>query len=171
MNVRYDMVAVHVVRPDDAGASHEFLHLRRRRDDYMGGSWGIIRGGRDEHETACHAALRELREESGLVPGEFYKLSLMETFYLILGEAVWHVPCFCGVIGRDQQIVLNDEHDAFRWIARAEIDKATMWAGERLVVQELCREILDDGSAKPFLRIHLDSIKSDGGIPPTEPRC
>jgi dATP pyrophosphohydrolase len=157
VNVRYDMVAVHVVRPDSAGTSHEFLQLRRSAQETLPGAWAIIRGTIDGDERAWQAALRELREETGLRPLEFYKMSLLEMFYFVQDESLWHVPSFCAVVGRDARIVLNDEHDAFRWIPRTEIDEATMWAGERLVVQEVCREILDDGLSKPFLRILFES--------------
>ena len=62
MNVRPDMVAVYVVRPDESGTSHEFLQLRRSAGDYMGGTFQTIRGTSEPGETAVQAALRELRE-------------------------------------------------------------------------------------------------------------
>lgn len=156
MNVRYDMVAVHVVRPDAAGASHEFLQLRRHPDDYLGGAWSIIRGGIEPGELAWQAALRELREEAGLTPREFYKLSLMELFYLATDETIWHVASFVALVSRDDKVILNDEHDALRWVPRNDIDAQTMWAGERQIVQEISREILDNGLAKAHLRVALD---------------
>src|SRR5688572_2161116 len=112
MTFRHDMIACHVVRPDEAGTSHEFLQLRRAANDYLGGTWQIVRGRSEPGETAWQAALRELREETSLLPGEFYKLSLLETFYLIPGETIWHVPGFVAVVGRSAEVVLNDEHDA-----------------------------------------------------------
>ena len=60
MNVRHDMVTVLVVRPDASGNSHEFLQLHRVADDYMGGTWQIIRGGVDADESYVEAALREM---------------------------------------------------------------------------------------------------------------
>jgi dATP pyrophosphohydrolase len=160
MNVRYDMIACHVVRPDAAGTSHEFLQLRRSAGDYLGGTWHIVRGTALPGELAWRAALRELREEAGLAPAEFYKLSLLESFYLIPGETVWHVPSFCAVVSREANVRLNDEHDAFRWVPRAEIDALTPWAGERLVVAEVMREILDGGVVKPFLRVALERTQN-----------
>ena len=52
-------------------------------------------------------------------------------------------------------ISLNEEHDAFRWLPREQYVSHLMWPGERLACEELCREILDNGPAKPFLRIAL----------------
>jgi dihydroneopterin triphosphate diphosphatase len=162
MNVRYDMIACHVVRPDANGTSHEFLQLRRHGDDYMGGTWQIVRGRCEPNEPAWRAALRELHEETGLQPLEFYKLSLMEQFYLVHEETVWHVPSFVAVVVRESEVRLNEEHDQFRWVPRERIDAETMWAGERLVLAELCREVLDDGLAKPFLRLETRASAGSG---------
>jgi hypothetical protein len=59
------------------------------------------------------------------------------------------------VVLRDARVVLNEEHDASRWTPRERIDAETMWAGERQVVAEICRDILDAGPAKPYLRLSL----------------
>jgi dATP pyrophosphohydrolase len=155
MNVRYDMIALYVVRPDAAGKLGEFLQLRRSAGEYMGGAWSIVRGKIEAGETAWQAALRELREETGLVPRELYKLTLMEIFYLVVDETIWHVPAFCAVVDRDSAVTLNDEHDQFRWITRDQAPTQMMWANERQLVDEVCFEIFDNGPAKPYLRVQF----------------
>jgi dATP pyrophosphohydrolase len=156
MTHRSDMIACHVIRPGPAGgASHEFLQLRRSVGDYLGGTWQIVRGRFEPGESAWQAALRELREETGLAPAEFYKLSLLESFYLIPGETIWQVPSFVAVVPREAEVVLNEEHEAFRWVPRERIDAETMWAGERLVLAEVVREICDGGLSKPHLRVNI----------------
>jgi dATP pyrophosphohydrolase len=147
------MVSCFVVRPGDAGSAHEFLQLRRAAGEYMGGTWQIVRGTSEPGETAPKAALRELREETGLLPSEFYRLSHLESFYIPADETIWHCPAFCAIVGRDVEVILNNEHDAARWVPRASIEAATMWASEQLALVDLCRNILDDGPAKPFLRL------------------
>ena len=155
MNVRYDMVACYVVRLTADGAGHEFLLLRRAPGEFMAGAWAVVRGTREDGETAWAAASRELREETGLVPLEFYQLDTVDVFYLATGDTIWHCPGFCAVVGRDAEIVLNEEHDAFRWTPRDRIESEVLWPGERNQLAELCRAILDGGAAKPYLRIPL----------------
>jgi dihydroneopterin triphosphate diphosphatase len=155
MNVRHDMIAVFVVRPDERGNGYEFLQLHRASSEYMAGVWGIIRGGVEPGEAGASAALRELREESGLTPGEFFRLGTVETFYLDAGDAIWHSAAFCAIVSRDQGVVLNEEHVEHRWVHRDRIDAETMWASERIVLRDLCRDILDGGIARPHLRIPL----------------
>lgn len=158
MNVRYDMVACHVARPSADGSGYELLQLRRAADDYMGGSWQIVRGRHEGIETAWQAALRELREETALAPRELYKLSHMEIFYLVTDETIWHCPGFVAIVGRDQPVILNEEHDAFRWITTAEAHERYMWPGERQSLIEIEREIFGNGLSKRYLNIPL----SDG---------
>ncbi len=155
MNVRHDMISCFVVRPDAQGISHEFLQLRRVAGDYMGGTWQIVRGGVKRGERAWEAALRELREEAGLVPDEFYRLTAIEVFYTPIDDTIWHCPAFCAVVSRSADVRLNAEHDAHRWIARPQIADQTMWESERSALTDLFRNVLDDGPAKPFIRMQL----------------
>jgi dATP pyrophosphohydrolase len=155
MKVRYDMVNCHVVRDGERPGTHEFLQLRRAPAESLGGAWAVVRGGIEEGETAWQAALRELFEETGLKPLEFYQLDTIDVFYLVDGDTLWHAPGFCAVVSRDAKVVLNDEHDAIRWVPRDRIDVDFLWPGERNQLAELCREVLDNGPAKPYLRINL----------------
>lgn len=157
MNVRHDHVSVFVVRADDSGESHEFLQLRRSAGDYMGATWQIVRGGVEAGESYADAALRELHEESGLTPLEMYRLGSVESFYTSSDDTLWHSVAFCVIVDRAQHPRLNHEHEDYRWVRREEMESRTIWASERRVLADLCRDILDDGIAKPHLRLSLPS--------------
>lgn len=160
MNIRHDMVCCFVARPGERPGTHELLQLRRAKDDYMGGAWSTVRGKVEAPETGYAAALRELREEAGLVPVEFYQLDTVDVFYLHGDDTIWHCPGFCALVDRDVKITLNAEHDAFRWVDRSQVDRTFLWPGERAQLAELCREILDNGPAKSYLRIPADKTGS-----------
>src|SRR5437660_7858203 len=131
MNVRFDMTTCFVVRPGEAVGAHELLQLRRAKADFMGGAWSTVRGRIEPGEKAWAAARRELREEAGLTPDEFYQLDTVDVFYLHGDDTIWHSPGFCAVVGREAQVVLNEEHDAYRWVDRSRIDAEFLWPGER----------------------------------------
>ncbi len=155
MKSRHDMITVFVVRPDERGISQEFLQLHRVPHDYLGDTWQLVRGGVDEGETFAAGALRELREDAGLVPREFYRLGAVESFYTDADDTLWHSVAFCAIVDRSQPITLNDEHDAFRWVPRDQMDANCMWASERALLPDLFRDILDNGPAKSHLRIEI----------------
>jgi dATP pyrophosphohydrolase len=155
MRVRHDMVACFVVRPDDNGSLSEFLQLRRSPGETLAGAWSTVRGKIEDAETAWAAALRELAEEAGLIPDEFFQLDTVDIFYLHADDTLWHCPGFCAVVGRDVNVMLNEEHDALRWVRRTDIDHSFIWPGERAQLAEACREILDGGPARAYLRIAL----------------
>ena len=87
------------------------------------------------------------------MPCEFYRLGSVESFYIALDDTLWHSVPFCALVSRDDRVTLNDEHDEVRWVGRDRIDAETMWASERALLRDLFRDILDDGPAKPYLRI------------------
>ena len=155
MKARHDMVTVFVVRPSPDRSSHEFLQLRRVASDYMGGTFQTIRGGMNASESAPAAALRELREESGLTPLEFYRLGQVESFYIPVGDAIWHCPAFCALVDPSAEPVLDHEHDGFRWVAADSTGEAFMWSSEWPLIDEIKRVILADGPAKPFMRLSI----------------
>ena len=154
MKVRFDMVSCFVARPGETAGSFEFLQLRRAANDFMGGAWSTVRGTVEEGETGWQAALRELREEAGITPVEFYQVDTVDIFYLHGDDTIWHCPGFCAVVDRDVIVTLNEEHDAYRWTDRSRIDRDFIWPGERAQLAEACREILDNGPARTYLRVH-----------------
>ena len=155
MKTSSNMVTIFVARLSADGKSHEFLQLHRSPEDYMGNTWQLIRGGMHEGENAVSAALRELKEESGLTPIEFYRLGTVESFYTQIDDTMWHSVAFCAIVGRDARVTLNEEHDDARWIPRPHFRAACMWASECALLDELLAEILDNGPAKPHLRVNI----------------
>lgn len=156
MKARSDMITVFVARPDETGESYEFLQMLRAANDYMGGTWQIIRGGVEPGENSSAAALREMREEAGLTPKKFYRLGSVESFYTPNDDTLWHAVAFFGIVDREQEVKLNEEHEAFRWLSREQFEANIMWASERHLLADLFHDILENGPGKPYLVIELN---------------
>jgi dATP pyrophosphohydrolase len=138
-----------------APGGDEFLMARRATGKYMGGTWQLISGGIEPGETAWQAAVREMREETGLAPAELYRLSTLTRFYRPDVEAICTGVMFCASIASDAMVRTNFENDEHAWIPRSEVEARLMWPSDKEAFAEVCREILDDGPAKPYLRITL----------------
>jgi dihydroneopterin triphosphate diphosphatase len=160
MRVRDNMISCYVTRPTVDRSGHEFLQLRRSKGDFMGGTWQAVYGQSVAGETPVAAVLRELREETGLIPAEMYRLDRVAVFYVSADDTLWHCIPFCAIVKAEQKIVLNDEHDDFRWVSMEEAPKLFMWQDNRDALQCIQNEILAESLAKPYLRIPLPPQKS-----------
>jgi 8-oxo-dGTP pyrophosphatase MutT (NUDIX family) len=139
-----------------AGDRVEFLLLKRSEGCRLGGTWQAVHGRVEPGETAVAAALRELHEETALRPVGFWQLEYVNTFYMASADAILICPCFAAEIAAAAQIVLSNEHTAYRWKPFEEVLREYMWPGQRRAVREVMDEIVTPGLAEPHLRIEFD---------------
>lgn len=109
-------------------ADRRLLMLKRAPDASLGpGQWGLPAGKIEPGESPAHAALREMREEIG--PGHEVELvrslgPIRDTFYggrfeIHLFQYDW----------RGGEVVLNDEHTEWAWVAKESIRALEVMAG------------------------------------------
>ncbi len=91
------------------------------------------------------------REEAGLAPDEFYKLSDAHVFYIAAHDTLWHSIQFCAVVKRNAVVVMDHEHDQFRWLPIESAEEHFMWPGDRRSIQEIREQIIGNGIAKPYM--------------------
>lgn len=95
----------------------EFIILQRSKNTSSSGLWSFP-GGRIEDETEEEAALRELKEETGL-EGEIVEEG---TCYISSGElGYWRV--FPFLVEASGEVVLNEEHSDFDWRKVSELEE------------------------------------------------
>jgi dihydroneopterin triphosphate diphosphatase len=110
------MIQVHVARR--RGDMTEYLVLKRSDDeDIYPGIWQVVTGMIEPDESAQQAAHRELHEEAGLRPSEFYCLPYIASFFSIRRNEVQHVPVFAAIVSEDAEVTLSEEHSEFRWVS------------------------------------------------------
>lgn len=153
-HVRTSMVGILIIRQAPDGR-WQHLQLLRAPGDYMGGHWSLCRGQVEGEETAAQAAMRELREETGLRPTEFYRMGTLEQFYTDANDTIWHVPFLAAVVEPNASIRLNEEHTDSRWVDDADIEDHLMWPSEFHLIAELRKFILQDHRTRPLMRLAL----------------
>ena len=137
-------------------AGPQFLLLKRNPNIRLGGTWQAVHGKIEPGETATQAALRELREETGLKPRAFWQIDSVNTFYLADRDRVLMCPGFAADIDPETDVVLSGEHTDSRWADVEETLQTLMWPGQRRAVREILEEIITPSAAELFLRIPLD---------------
>lgn len=90
--------------------------LIKRSDDYLGGTWQMVSGMLESSESAVDAALRELREETGIVPDRFYSANHLQQFYEVSQNCINLVPVFVAFLDSDRAVALSSEHLDFMWV-------------------------------------------------------
>lgn len=147
--VRCTMVSVVVLRGHPG--TTEMLVVQRA-GAYLHGAWSYIAGHIEPGETGWQAALRELREETALVPETFHATSFCETFYAASSDSIELVPAFVAHVPATAPVRLNGEHSAHRWVALDEAAALLPFGGQRDLIAYVQREFVAR-EASPFLRI------------------
>ena len=119
------------------GASLEVLALRRGPNGRNPGSWETVHGTIEPGETPVQASLRELREETGLVPQKFYNLSRTEAFYQHKSDEVALIPVFAAFVLPDAALRLSAEHDRGEWLCVRDVAQRFAWPRERRAVEDI----------------------------------
>lgn len=112
--------------------------LIRRCGKYLPGTWQMVTGGIHEGEKAWEAGLRELHEETGLVPDQFYSADAVETFYLKTIDKIAFAPAFVAFINNPEEIVLSPtEHDAYEWLSYEQAKERLAWSEQKRVLSHI----------------------------------
>ncbi|MGB9743280.1 MAG: NUDIX domain-containing protein [Minisyncoccales bacterium] len=127
-------------RSDDKG----ILFLILKRIPEKGGFWQPITGNVQEEESFEEAALREIREETGIST----PLRLINTGYSFdfFDDNRWqHEHVFGAQVEEDTEITLSHEHTDFKWVTKEEaLNKYLKWPGNKEGLKKLS-EILEGG--------------------------
>ncbi len=123
------------------GGTVEFLLMRRAASAVYTGQWRMVGGKIEPGETAWQAALRELREETGLAPERLWVLPSVNTFYEWTHDRVNLIPAFAARLTADP--TPDREHDAFAWLSAEAAAARLLWPEQRrllLLADRLLRE-------------------------------
>lgn len=124
----------------------------RRSTPYLKDTWQMVSGRVEPGETGWEAALREIEEETGLVPDRFYSANLLEQFYEPNQNCVNLVPVFAGFLDKDREVRLSWEHDAFEWIGVDDVDRYLLFENQRSSIRHIERRFVRE-APNEFLRI------------------
>jgi 8-oxo-dGTP pyrophosphatase MutT (NUDIX family) len=130
------------------GRGLEVLLLRRAPAGRCPGSWEVVHGSIEPEESPPQAALRELQEETGLIPERFYNLSRVESFYRHAVDEIGFIPVFAALVGTTAPR-LSPEHDALEWVLLADARGRVAWPRERHALEDI-EALLARGDAGPL---------------------
>jgi len=130
------------------------LALQRATTTRCPGSWETVHGRMEADERPEHAAVREIREETGLTVDRLYSITC-QPFYLHAFGVVQMAVVFAAFVREPGAVTLGDEHQHHEWLTMAEAAGRFTWPREREALQHIT--ILlgtgDAGPAEDVLRV------------------
>jgi 8-oxo-dGTP pyrophosphatase MutT (NUDIX family) len=142
--IRIAFVDTYALRGADARL--EVLALRRGTRGRNPGSWETIHGTIEPGETPVQASLRELREETGLVPEKFYNMSRAEAFYQHRSDELVLIPVFAAFVAPSATVTISAEHDRAEWLPAHAAAQRFAWPRERRAIEDIL-SIVGGGNA------------------------
>ena len=120
-----------------------FLIFKRSSKKIYGNQWRMVGGKVKEGETSWKGALRELKEETGLIPAKFWTIPSINQFYEAKSDMVHSIPAFAAELDDNADIRLNEEHSEFKWVSIEGIEPYISWPEQRRLMK-LTYDILTD---------------------------
>ncbi|WP_081162443.1 NUDIX hydrolase [Ensifer aridi] len=117
--------------------------LLLRRNHTLVGEWCQVAGAIEDGEKAWEAALREVKEETGLACNRWYSADICEQFYEADCDAITLLPVFVGFVDSQAIVVINHEHSESRWVSFEEALTMVPFAGQRHVLRHVKVEFVD----------------------------
>jgi ABC-type sulfate/molybdate transport systems ATPase subunit len=101
----------------------------------------------DAREKPEKAAVRELREETGLEPESLYNVTV-SSFYLHASNTIEMCLTFAAFVADDAHIILSEEHQKFEWLSIDAACERFTWPREANALRD-ARHLLASGNAGP----------------------
>jgi dihydroneopterin triphosphate diphosphatase len=149
--VRVGVVDVFVLRR--RAGEWDALVLERAPAVRCAGAWETVHGRIEPDERPEQAAIREVREETGLAVERLYNVTV-QPFYLHQERAVMLAVVFAAVVP-DVPLHLSPEHTRAEWLPIAEAARRFAWPRERANVADVAVLLSggDAGRVEDVLRV------------------
>jgi dATP pyrophosphohydrolase len=134
----------------------EYLVLKRSLHERIHpGMWQLITGTVTEGERGVRTAIREMQEETGLMPLHFWSVPVLTSFYDRTGGALHHCPVFAAQADAAAEVKISDEHCGFAWLPLTQARRRLVWPSHRAAVEMVDTLIVrgEEASARLYIPI------------------
>lgn len=126
-------IELHIIKEEQEKI--RFLLLKRSPDEKYPNLWQMVTGKIKENERAFETALRELKEETGLVAKELFSVPVVNSVYLPETDEICLIPVFVCIVNENSSVKISGEHIEFKWLYPEEAEKFLNWEGQKRSVR------------------------------------
>ncbi|MDD5582783.1 MAG: NUDIX domain-containing protein [Candidatus Marinimicrobia bacterium] len=131
-----------------------FLIMKRSRGRIYAGIYHCVHGKIKPGEKAWEAALREMKEETGLKPIRFWVADFTSSFYEPEEDQMNLVPVFAAEVDT-QGLHLGIEHEHSLWLSEEDAVEKVAWWNHKQAIRAISRMMKNEFTAKKWLEIIL----------------
>lgn len=150
--VKVRVVDTYVFRKIQNG--YKFLMLKRAETKIYEHLWQGVAGKIEKGETAWQAAVRELKEETGLTPKRMFIADHVSTFYEENGDLINLVPVF-GIETETKRITLSSEHSEYKWMDFEDAERTLAWNGQKKGIRTVYEMLISNDDRMKWSGIKL----------------
>lgn len=135
MEKNISLIEAHIFRTVDNEL--EFLLLKRADYEKYPGLWQMVTGSVNDNEKAFEAALREIKEETGLIPLKLWVVPNVNSYYSPEKDTVIMIPVFAAMVKESSKVIISSEHSDYKWVKKEEAKELLAWNGQRKSVDTI----------------------------------
>ena len=145
-------IDVYVIAPEPGGWA--VLTLHRSHDTRCPTAWETVHGHIEQGERPEQAAVREVREETGLDCERLYNV-MVQPFYLHKSRTVEFAVVFAAFVTPGMEITLGEEHARSEWLTPERALERFVWPRERAALRDILQLLQagNAGSVEDVLRV------------------
>ncbi len=132
----------------------KFLLLKRAKTKIYEHLWQGVAGKIEAGETSWEAAVRELKEETGLRPKTMFSADHVSMFYEAHKDRINLVPVF-GIEVEKESITLSDEHCDYKWVSIDDALKTLVWRGQKAGISAVNEMVTSNDDRLRWSEINL----------------
>jgi len=150
--IKVRVVDCYVYRRTDDGIL--FLLMKRNLNKIYEHLWQGVAGKIEEGETSSEAAIRELKEETGLSPVNMFVADHVSEFYEVHGDRINLVPVF-GIEVDSEIINLSEEHISYKWVDINEALNTLVWNGQKKGIQTVHDMVINNDDRMIWSKVEI----------------
>jgi dihydroneopterin triphosphate diphosphatase len=156
---RLDLSVIEVYVFRRQGRRVRFLALRRRPGGSLPGVWQPVTGKLKRREPVARGALREVREETGLLPRRLWRLEQVGAYYDPRKEAIRIITAFAAELPARAPLRISREHTAHRFLSAREAARRFLWDSQRRGLGAVRTQVLRGGPRARALEIEVRAVR------------